>query len=270
MGDHFEIILASSLSSKLPIHLVKCCGVGEEYVIGFDECKKIRSHDATEEDKTYQLNHQKVNFMTNNYSNIGSNSLPDAVISYDGHKQTLCPDGFIPNISIEFLLFDNGSILTLPHNTIIPERNFCIDQYQSSNSSALVARYCLPDPCNTTDGMMNCIRKCCPEGMAFDRKNQLCQKMQFPENITYFQLRDEFGVAILPESSKALAIVREAATPTCSSGNMIHRFVSDFSTDCFFILPNGSMFFPLEGKLILNDQYCVDHQYDGNIKVKIA
>jgi len=199
---------------------------------------------------------------------VGSDSLPNAVISYDGHQQTLCPDGFIPNISIEFLLFDNGSILTLPHNIIIPERNFCIDQYQSSNSSALVARYCLPDPCNTTDGEMNCIRKCCPEGMAFDGKTQQCQKMLLPENIIYFKLRDEFGVAILPGSSKVLPMICEAAAPICSSGNMIHRFVS--SIDCFSIIPNGSMLFPLEKKLILNDQYCVDHQYDGNIKVEIV
>ncbi len=71
------------------------------------------------------------------------------------------------------------------------------------------------------------------------------------------QLRNEYGVAILPSKIEEIPTIRDGAAPKCPGD--FFELVPD-SGEYFSILPNGSMFYPLfmMGE-IESDQYCIDH-----------
>jgi len=125
--------------------------------------------------------------------------------------------------------------------------------------TALVARFCVPDPCIGR----KCISKCCPHGMVlheseeYEFLNFQCQKIAPNHSSNSIQLRNEDGVKILTSKLKEIPIIRDGAAPECS--DELFEFEPD-SGDFFNILPNGSIFIPFDAiGEIEPDQYCVDH-----------
>lgn len=235
-------------SSMLTIHLPKCCNISEEYLIGRDNCRKMPDNIVPQE-----LNPQI--YFTQNDPVLERRTFD---ITFNNKKQ--CRDGLIANISMDFQLFENGSISILANEIIIPENEFCVDHYQTfinpEKPTGLVARYCAPDPC--ING--HCIRKCCPVGMVLNEPGNLCQNAT--ENFDPFQLRDEFGVSIVPSSEEQSLAILDAFYPMCRHGTL--NLVPD-SGVCFSIIPNGTVFVPLlaDGQQY-SDQYCVDHLVGDN------
>ncbi len=250
-GIHVTSSQISSLSRQT-IHLHKCCGFDEEYLIGFDQCGEHQD-DVLPQELNPPIDNTVLSSSASQNIFKRFNTTYNNIIS--------CENGYVANISLDFQLFsENGSLLILPQRIVIPEHEFCIDQYQTftnpENKTALVVRYCAPDPCINR----HCIRKCCPFGMVLNKTDNRCQKVT--ENLRPFQLRNEFGVAmILPTGEERLA-VRDAAYPKCQHGTT--NLVPD-SGDCFSILRNGTIFVPqLSVGEQYSDQYCVDYLVGAN------
>ena len=245
----FEIYMVSS-QSMLTTNLPKCCDIGEKYVIGMDNCRKM-SDDINPQEinpEVYSVQNSKAFERIRPFNLTFNNKIP-------------CQDGFVANISMDFQLFENGSLLILSNGIMIPENKFCVDHYQTfgfpENPTNLVARYCAPDPC--IGG--HCIRKCCPVGMVLNEPDNFCQNAT--ENVGSFQIRDEFGVSILLKSglNQSLAIL-EAVFPMCQHGTI---YLVPDSGFCFSIILNGTLFVPLlaDGQKY-SDHYCVDNLVGDN------
>ena len=235
-------------TSNLVTQLSKCCERGEEYVIGMDLCRKI----------PYDIVPQEISPKV--YSTLNNRNLSRRQLNITYNNKNSCQDGFLVNISLDFQLFENGSLLIFPQRIVLPENEFCFDHYRilinSENQTASVIRYCASDPCINR----HCIRKCCPFGMVLNKTDNRCQKVT--ENLRPFQLRNEFGVAmLLPTGEESLA-VRDAAYPVCKHGTA--NLVPD-SGDCFSILRNGTIFVPqLPVGEQYSDHYCVDYLVGAN------
>jgi len=240
------LLLEALTSDFLPI----CCEKDSSYMIGFDVCESKVEHE--------ELIRPQITKATEDNDEID--------IEYDSFFY--CGDGLVANISMNFRMLENGSLLVLSPVEFLIEEEFCIDEIQTMNpkeSTALVARYCAPDPC--TAGR-ECIPKCCPHGMVlYEREeyeflNFQCQKMGPNHSSNRIQLRNEDGVKVLTSKLKEIPIIRDGAAPECS--DELFDFAPD-SGEYFSILPNGSMFLPSDtiGE-IEPDQYCVDHLLKDN------
>lgn len=236
-----QLILSEALTSDyLPI----CCEKDFMYSVGFDLCENI----------TVPLELKRPIINATQESNA---------LNVDYDKLFDCEDGFVANISMNFRILENGSLFILsPSEILVPEEHFCIDEFQTYDSeepTALVARFCAPDPCIGR----KCISKCCPHGMVLSSWNYTeefgyqCQKMALNYSHSSIQLRNEYGVAILPSELEEIPIIRDGAGPDCPGENF--SFDPDLD-EYFYILPNGSMFYPrFMMREIKSDQYCIDH-----------
>ena len=149
---------------------------------------------------------------------------------------------------MNFRILENGSLFILSPVEILIEEEFCIDEFQTMNAkepTALVARFCAPDPCIGR----KCISKCCPHGMVlheseeYEFLNYQCQKMTTNHSSNSIQLRNEDGVKILTSKLKEIPIIRDGAAPECF--DELFEFEPD-SEDFLNILPNGSIFIPFD------------------------
>lgn len=151
----------------------------------------------------------------------------------------------------EFRLYEDGSLKT-PDGSFQSEE-FCIEQMKKTTaenqSRQLVARYCVNDPCIGTE----CIRKCCPDGMAF-QSGFVCETFVGDFHI---QLQNE-QVEI---TGKEISNIYHGA-PQCSK--LIPLQPDTNELDIFYVLPN-SLYFPAYPKdERFQKNYCVDDMVSGN------
>ncbi len=216
-----QLLLSEVLTTDL---LPLCCEKDSAYSIGFDLCESNVF-------KQELIRPQIINATKDN------NSLN---INYDNISD--CDDGFVANISMNFRILENGSLFILsPIEMLIPEETFCIDEFQTMNAkdpTALVARFCAPDPCIGR----KCVPKCCPHGMVLNYTEEYsyqCQIITLNYSSSSIQLRNEHGVSIRPSKRDEIPTIRDGAAPECPGD--ITEF-EPHADEYFSILPNGSIF----------------------------
>jgi len=164
-----------------------------------------------------------------------------------------CPDGYVAKVITDFRLYDDGS-LTSP-SWKLKAGKFCMDQMKPSGSEPqFVARFCMIDPCNATD----CIRKCCPHGMAVDDINKVCQfySKEFRPDI-----RNENGSVV---DGCGTMVLDGAGVPVCAN-EMFSLRPALYPEDEFYILPSGELYvvsYTSDNRIHKN---CIDTFMDGNI-----
>lgn len=167
------------------------------------------------------------------------------------HNLTECPAGFIAKTSTQFRLYEDGSVDTSDGK--FQPAQFCIEQSKVDGvvQPQLVARFCVRDPCTETE----CIRKCCPDGMAMNLTSKLCAKFA-----------DDFIVAIRNENGSDAAVsietVRHGA-PHCSTPGFNALDPSAYEEDEFYVIPSGDLYvpaYPKEDRVL--EEYCIDRFFD--------
>jgi hypothetical protein len=218
---------------KIP--LTKCCvGSHNYYDIGNQKCVEMEENESVNWPPP-------VHSLTNNQ--IVNHSAQDFHVT---HQLTECPPGYIAQSSIDFTLFEDGSV-KIPN--IVPKfqaGDVCIAN--SSPSGGFVTRFCVRDPCTTS----HCVRKCCPRGFQMNFETNSCEPATVEFVVEY---RDETGQVVSPPNSLA---VRGGVWPSCPSGiNLLNPEI--YPQDEFYILPSGRLFvagYPEADRVI--DEYCVE------------
>lgn len=131
---------------------------------------------------------------------------------------------------------------------------FCVAQIESEEDDPqYVGRFCVADPCKQS----NCIRKCCPEGMAIIGRT--CQS--FAEEFAPVVRRKNGAV----ENITDITILAGVGAPICKEGiNLL--MPSNNSYDEFLVLPSGSIHIPSYSQ-DLGVEYCTDILLGDNTKV---
>lgn len=265
-----ELTLKSTNRIPTP-KIAKCCADNELYYPGFDLCINVSS------DVHQHLEPLPV------YSSIDSESVLSITVLPLESRQLFaedavmdpCSDGYYSTSTEQFELFFNGSLKT--NNGLHKAGQFCIHPAPAANKSgnnqwplySYVARYCIPHQCDSA----TCIRKCCPEGMAFNEKEKICQPTDSPFAIVKYMSTDSTD-SITEALSHDNTIRVKAGRPThqiisglhisCSTEGLIEVFLNEF-----YILSDGKMYvpsYPCEFERS-TDQYCIENLYNGNASV---
>lgn len=165
-------------------------------------------------------------------------------------KLRTCPLGYIAKSSTQFNLHDNGTLQVIYSNSglVFKPGEFCLNEIlteesSSNDGSQWAARFCIPEE-SYCGPESNCIRKCCPIGMAFNETGGFCQHSDINKNFTNF----------LPENFELQA----GLGPNCA----VKEDVDILEENEFQILSNGT----LNSTLIFSDdeeritkKFCFDH-----------
>ncbi len=248
--------ISVSTTSKI-IQLTKCCALNESYVIGFDSCQAFSSNDSSS--AIFQKYDPPIYSII---SNENRTLIEDASsqIQLEINLST-CPDGFVHNVSTDFFLYENGT-LSIPQFGIWRTRGeFCIDENETFDPLEPVkvtARFCVPDPCLG----VNCIRKCCPEGMELYIGDSINCRVTEDPTIVF----DHFALQNLSEASPDSYVVRNGVAPKCEIDLLDYNWNSEIIKP-FSIMKNGSMSIISNNFLETNhvmDDYCIDFKTDFN------
>lgn len=229
-----------------PIPLTKCCPEENEfYALGFDSCK-------TEE--------AQISWPPPTYSSRTNRTI--ASVRPERYQLTLnlssCPEGHVGKSWTDFLFYDDGTLLA--DGETFGAGEFCINQVMADKGEVnpvFAARACLPDPCNGTD----CLRKCCPQGMAVNNTDRLCHPTSLPFEVIY---QNEEGAPVKPDPPP---MIRDGVAPQCPYG--FDPLSEDYG-DVFYILPDGRMFIPsFPAGEQYTEEYCLDHFMDDERAVLI-
>jgi len=235
------------------ISITKCCAVNESYVIGFDSCQAVSNNNSS--GTIFQHYDPPI------YSIIISNENRTLIEDASSRIQleinlSTCPDGFVYNVSTDFFLYENGS-LSIPQFGVW--RNFgefCIDEFDPLEPVKVTARFCVPDPCLG----VNCIRKCCPEGMELYIGDSINCRVTEDPTIVF----DHFALQNLSEASPDSYVVRNGVAPKCEIDLLDYNWNSEIIKP-FSIMKNGSMSIISNNFLEKNhvmDDYCIDFKTD--------
>lgn len=254
------------------IPLTKCCEIGEFYNAGFDRCLEwenylMDSHD----DATSFL--QVPPFYHDDDGRGGVHPVaPSAFLLSFNNNLTFCPNGHIVKSTTDFQLFKNGSMKTvLKQGTNVMQKSgeFCIDRimsqenFTSSSSAMFVSRFCIADPC--ANNRTGCVHKCCPNGMALNETERICQQSSVPFEIPFHG--DENGVD--PVDRELLAsslVISDGVFVDCKHGAFSLRPSVEVD-DEFYILADGRIRAPALDDY--NDDYCIDNfvNEDGVVRI---
>jgi len=253
------------------ISLTKCCGENESYVMGFNVCRPTASISPTfkrffrDRDKGRQW-HSGASIIRNTVFPLnGANDFEHPNIRrVFTHNLPACPFGFIHSVSRNFLLFENGSF-SIPKLGIWRNHDeLCADEFETFNEVEPFkpfVRFCIPDPCLK----INCIRKCCPEGMALYSYDERVSCRLTSDSSTIF------GNNTIESLSGTTAmesyVIQEGVTPITKYSNATFRMLAtevDGKVP-FYINHNGSIFIPSNppGRQ-LSEDYCVDYQSNSD------
>jgi hypothetical protein len=240
------------------IPLTKCCDIGQFYNAGFDRCLEWESYLA--EVHLLATSFQDVPpFYNDNDGRVVHPVAPSAFLLSLANF-TFCPTGQIARSSPDFQLFKNGSMKTV-EGKALKFGEFCVDRIinregANTNLTAglFVARFCIPDPC-VVNNRTGCVRKCCPNGMALNGDERICQVNSAPFEIPF---HDESGAALNAShfGTSSSPIVSDGVFVDCQNGAYSLR-PSVESDDEFYILPNGRIHTPALGEY--HDDYCIDN-----------
>jgi len=111
----------------------------------------------------------------------------------------VCPEGYISSSSTEFHLLSDVELTLQPGE-------FCLNEILTeefpSIGSHWAARFCIQDE-SYCGPETNCIRKCCPIGMAFNKTGRFCQQYDYANITEYlpepFDLRGGLGPKCLDD-----------------------------------------------------------------------
>ena len=225
------------------IRVTKCCAENLFYSMGYDECKPF------EQSPTWPPPvHIKA---TNKTMSLDSSRFEV------NHNTTMCPEGYVNQTTKNFKLYLDGSVATADVRLNYGE--FCINEAAPDPTTVeaeFVIRYCVRNPCVEK----NCVRKCCPMGMALNVTTKLCQ---WNANEFKIEFHDTSG-AIVPVDANSY-VVRDGAIPSCEYG-MYALAPLDNPEEEFIILPNGQIYvtwYP-ENERNTSDYCTEDFLYDGD------
>lgn len=218
--------------------LTKCCETPSPfYSLGFDSC---RAGDMPE------LWPPPVNSLLTNRTVDASRI--EFILSTN---LSTCPPGYMSNSSTDFRLYTDGTV-KLSDGTQLRPDDFCLNQIAEEPTIREVdfaVRYCIPDPCNDT----NCVRKCCPMGMAVNESSKLCQSSKEPFK---FDFQETSGQIVTPDPDSYILLYGDA--PACPYG-MYALMPEENTEENFYILPNGEIFvtgYPKDENTLR--EYCFD------------
>ncbi len=161
-------------------------------------------------------------------------------------KLRTCPLGHISKSSTQFKLHTNGTLqvnYSSSSELVFQPGDFCLNEILTLGGPLWTSRFCIPEEryCGPEN---NCIRKCCPVGMAFNEKGGFCQKFDLNKNFTDF----------LPETLELQA----GLGPNCA----VEQGIDILEENEFQILSNGT----LNSTLIfsgdderITKKFCFDH-----------
>ncbi|XP_046644908.1 G-protein coupled receptor Mth2-like isoform X2 [Daphnia pulicaria] len=221
------------------IPLTKCCASENEfYSLGFDTCTLNGEMNFNWPPPVYSAR-------TNESVVAGS-----ARFSLTFNLST-CTSGYASQSTRDFRLYTDGSAVISSSGERLPANSFCLNQISSGEVDAaeFAVRHCASDPCNQT----NCIRKCCPLGMALNTTTQLCQTYNEPFALEF---RNVTGHVVTPNPSSYL--IRQGDVPKCQHG-MFPLSPNTNPEDEFYVLPDGQIYLPYYPE---NDRYTRDYCID--------
>lgn len=266
LNETKEIAEAEFNSTDLKIPLLRCCHGDFRYIPFVDHCE---SYNPTfnETETTISDAFSEIPIQLENYLSVYSMDTNEIIelsqpLELMNGSMTDCPVGYFGNSTRDFKLFDDGS-LRIGERRLEP-KSFCINRIEMLDTDSVVyaARFCDPDPCKGK----NCIRKCCPPGMALALETQTCEIHPVPFDGS--ELRDENNSSINLESYT----VYSGLGIKCLE---LRVQVTNFYPDQFFISPDGRMNnldYPckaFEYDYRTTDNYCVDHVFSDNETVEV-
>lgn len=195
------------------VEFIKCCLANETYQVGLDDCRPSKRN------------------------NTGQRFTDHGI-------KTTCSNGYIPTVvTLGHVNIANGSLYS--QDGAFLTSDFCVEelQFHAEDHEKLIARYCVPDPCDNSE----CLRKCCPAGMILNQELGRCQ-MALDSNFV-----------------QSHAAVRHGVFPRCPHGFYM------LESEEFTVHSNGS--FNLNGNFDndnTSDEYCVDNviTYEGSQVMK--
>jgi len=244
-----NLLSKPDLQLEWQIPLTKCCASdGEFYSLGFDIC---------------QLNgDMNFNWPPPVYSARTNESVSAVPARFSlSYNLSTCASGYASKSTKDFRLYTDGSAV-ISSGERLQTKEFCLNQISSGEPEAEFAvRYCIGDPCNQT----NCIRKCCPMGMALNTTTQLCQSFSQPFSLVFHNVS---GHVVTP--SPASYVIRDGDAPKCQHG-MFPLSPASNRDDEFYVLPDGQIYltqYPANDRY--TREYCTDDfiDEDGNIVMK--
>jgi hypothetical protein len=221
------------------IPLTKCCASENEfYSLGFDTCTLNGEMNFNWPPPVYSAR-------TNESVVAGS-----ARFSLTFNLST-CTSGYASQSTRDFRLYTDGSAVISSSGERLPANSFCLNQISSGEVDAaeFAVRHCASDPCNQT----NCIRKCCPLGMALNTTTQLCQTYNEPFALEF---RNVTGHVVTPNPASYL--IRQGDVPKCQHG-MFPLSPNTNPEDEFYVLSDGQIYLPFYPE---NDRYTRDYCID--------
>ena len=173
-----------------------------------------------------------------------------------------CPEGSSAKITADFRFYDDGGLTTASGH--LPFEDFCLDRVTTHQLSDLqfVARFCAPDPCGEAS---NCLRKCCPHGMAIDGPRRNCQ--WHPQAFAPV-IRSDNGSVLNPADMLPVAAGR---VPLCANALFFLRPDIYGEIEQFRILPSGQLevlaYQHMHNQSNPTRNYCIDNILSNNITV---
>lgn len=238
-----DVTLFSS-SAKSTVPLTKCCTEGQFYNAGLDVCRSWKMTPEPEFPPVYSNDNIRLSIPAEEFSMLATNL-------------SSCPDGHVVKISMQFQLFENGTLITFEGRKQ-DSGDFCVEMTPgkeghslNANQPVFVARFCIPDPCNNDTF---CVRKCCPNGMVVNDTDKTCQPSSHP---FFTPFHNKSGV---PVDSHPSLIVSDGVFVSCEHGAYTLQPSLD-PEDEFYILPDGRIHVPSfpEADSTIREDYCVDH-----------
>lgn len=220
------------------VSLTKCCPRGQHYAVGLDSCKVAVIEDVW------------------TYIEERNATVVDSEDSVQKTGLSQCAVGFVGQSSTQFRFLDDGTLGTVD-GTVLQSGNFCLDQVMKREGSPeFVARFCARDPCDGTE----CVRKCCPNGMAINTNTRLCQL--YPDRLN-ISVQSEDGMVV----ESQINVIRDGAAPKCPTGiNPLNP--SQWPQDKFYILPTGELYVPANEKEHRTlREYCIETSFGQNVTV---
>ena len=237
-GQEPLVELGQLPTGQWQIPLTKCCADQEFYVVGFDSCKV--------EENIIPTAWPPPVYSARTNESVTDNPVTPLRFSLTYDLPT-CGQGFDSQTAADFRLYTDGSVTALGRR--LQPGEFCLNQILSNDNSEFAIRFCIPDPCNGS----NCVRKCCPMGMALNETTRLCQTHDEPFNVVF---QDTSGNVVTPAAGSY--IIRDGDAPTCPDG-MYSMSPEENPEEKFYILVDGQMYTPENAEdQQKSTDYCID------------
>lgn len=224
--------LSEEIYRKIPI--TRCCPDNEFYSLASGTCKTDDSIAYQWPPPVYSTRYNRTILAPN----LRPFDLTERLDNCTGERGVF--------LNTKFTFYEDGTVL-LADGTRLKSNEFCLNAIDT-DAGEFVARHCARDPCNET----NCVKKCCPIGMAMNATSSKCQTSALRFEVDF---KNETGDSVRPEPF----LIRDGGAPLCSEGMYaLDPLLSP--DDEFFILPDGRLYQPsLPEEERYTTAYCVEN-----------